>query len=354
MKLPQNTLRLQLLGLCLAVAVLAAACIAIRQAAPPQPWVGAWLTPWDFTHGSAALERDLDVYTDVYYFWAQLTPGGAPLYGDESADSAVLLARLHQRKVRTWLTVVNDVAQLGVDTHLLKDAAIISRLLNDAQARQAHRAEIVRMAQTHGFDGVDIDYENLFAADRAVFTRFIGELADDLHAAGLLLSVTVEPKSTQNRGAADWSVLCTAADRVQVMLYNQHSGKTGPGPIATPEWMGHILTYAETQCAREKIVPVLKVIGAAWSDVKVRGVTYSQAQALRGDANAPVERNSDDLVPHFVTTVDNVRTTVYYEDAVSIGAKLKHLRQRGYRSTLLWSLGAYDPAIAEQLREYLR
>ncbi|MBI3774005.1 MAG: hypothetical protein HY273_00355 [Gammaproteobacteria bacterium] len=354
MNLPQNTLRLQLLGLCLAVVVLAAACIAIRQATPPQPWVGAWLTPWDFANGAAALERDLDVYTDVYYFWAQLTPAGAPVFGEATADSAGLLTRLHQRKVRTWLTVVNDVIQSGGNAQQLKDAAIISRMLNDAQARQAHRAQIVRMTQVHGFDGVDIDYENLFAADREPFTRFIGELADELHTLGLRLSVTVEPKSTQNRGAADWSGLCAAADRVQVMLYNQHSGKTGPGPIATPEWMGHILTYAETQCAREKIVPVLKAIGAGWSDVKVRGVTYSQAQALRGGASAPVERGPDDLVPHFVTTVDNVRTTVYYEDAISIGAKLKLLRQRGYRSTILWNLGAYDPAIAIQLREYLR
>src|SRR3990172_10201649 len=45
------------------------------------------------------------------------------------------------------------------------------------------------------------------------------------------------------------------------MLYNQHSAKTGPGPMATSTFITSVLRFALSECAPFRIVPVLKVSG---------------------------------------------------------------------------------------------
>jgi len=47
--------------------------------------------------------------------------------------------------------------------------------------------------------GVDIDFENLRYEDQEPFSRFIEELAAELHPRGRLLSVTVQPKTRDRR-----------------------------------------------------------------------------------------------------------------------------------------------------------
>jgi hypothetical protein len=64
-------------------------------------------------------------------------------------------------------------------------------------------------------------------------------LAADLHGLKLALSVTVQPKTGESgsRGPAamDWKTLCSAADRIQVMLYNQHNASV---PARSPASTG--------------------------------------------------------------------------------------------------------------------
>jgi spore germination protein YaaH len=196
---------------------------------------------------------------------------------------------------------------------------------------------------------VDIDYENLWARDRTLFTTFIRELAADARRRGVLLSVTVQPKlgerGTDGPGAADWGALCATVDRLQIMLYNLHSRATGPGPMATGRWIRGVLSYANSQCDPERIVPALKVSGMRWADDTVEGVQYVQAMALVQEHSALIARDADDQVPHFSYQADGRSHTVYYEDAVSLREKLALIRSLGYRSVALWSLGRQDPAL---------
>src|SRR6185295_12149627 len=118
--------------------------------------------------------------------------------------------------------------------------------------------DLVELALRQGVSGLDVDYENLQPADRDAFSGFVRELHADLQARDLQLSVTVQPKSQESRsvgpGAADWAQLCGASDRLQIMLYNLHNAKTGPGPLATKSWIASILGYAAAQCAPARVV----------------------------------------------------------------------------------------------------
>lgn len=309
--------------------------------------VGGWVTYWDFGSGMALVDRRPAALHDVFFFVAHLDTDGRPVLVNPGLPIEPAIARVKSAGGRPWLTIVNDVASdQGVT---LKDPRIVHDLLADDDRRAAHRAAVMALAARYGVAGVDIDYENLWARDRAAFTAFIRELSADARRRGVLLSVTVQPKlgerGSDGPGAADWGALCASADRLQIMLYNLHSRSTGPGPMATGRWITGVLGYANSQCDPERVVPVIKVSGMRWTEDSVEGVQYDQATALARQHGAAIARDADDQVPHFSYRADGQLHTVYYEDAVSVREKLSLIRSLGYRSVVLWSLGRQDPAL---------
>lgn len=309
--------------------------------------VGGWVTYWDFEPGMEWVDRQPQALRDVLFFIAHLDADGRPTLVNPDLPIEPAIARVNAVGARPWLTIVNDVpSDQGVT---LKDPQVVHDLLVNADRRAAHRAAIIALAVRYRMAGVDIDYENLWARDRASFTTFVRELAADARRAGVLLSVTVQPKLgerwSDGPGAADWGALCATADRLQIMLYNLHSRATGPGPMATGRWITGVLSYANSQCDPERIVPVLKVSGMRWSDGTVEGVQYDQAMALAQQYGAAIARDAVDQVPYFSYQADGRTHTVYYEDAVSLQSKLSLVRSLGYRSAVLWSVGRQDPAL---------
>ncbi len=326
---------------------LAAATLLLSCTTPGPLRVGGWITYWDFGPGMALVDRQPDALRDVLFFIAHLDAEGRPILADADLPVEPAVARVTAAGGRPWLTIVNDVASdHGV---ALKDPQVVHDVLGSEDRRAAHRAAIMELALRYRMSGVDIDYENLWARDRNVFTTFVRELAVDARRHGVLLSVTVQPKLgerwSDGPGAADWGALCATVDRLQIMLYNLHSRSTGPGPMATGRWMKGVLSYANSQCDPERVVPVLKVSGMRWADGTVEGVQYDRAIALAREHGASIARDADDQVPSFSYQVDGRAHTVYFEDAVSLHEKLALVRSLGYRSVALWSLGRQDPAL---------
>lgn len=329
-----------------------AACAA---GAPAPMRLGAWVTYWDYNPGMASVQSAPSVLSDVYFFAVHLDPEGTPVFADTKIAYEQEASRLKGKKTLPWMTVVNDVKPAAGGAVTLKDPQLIHHLLSDPDRRQHHREAIVALAANHGFAGVDVDYENLWAADRDLFSTFIGELAADLKKKGIFLSVTVQPKVRESRsdgpGAADWAVLCRSVDRLQIMLYNLHSRKSGPGPMATPAWIKEILQFAETQCPRERIIPILKVSGMNWGGPDVEGIQFDRAVSLARANQAEILRDSNGNVPYFTYAEGESRHTVYFEDAASLMEKVAALNALGYREIVFWSLGRQDPEFLSRLAE---
>jgi spore germination protein YaaH len=291
---------------------------------------------------------------DVYLFSAALAPdGGVVLLSDESSTSA-LVSEIAGRGSRVWLTIVNDVHPPGREARpVLKDAAVVHRVLSDARLSETHRGEILALARKLGVSGIDIDYEGLDAADRDLFTSFIASLSETLKKEEILLSETAQPKFRESRsagpGALDWRALCAHVDRLQIMLYNLHSARTGPGPMADSAFISGVLGFALSECPQSRIVPVLKVSGMEWSKSGVRGVQFDECIELARRAGVDVVRNQKDRVPHFTYLTDDGLATVYFEDSTSIQAKREVIGGMGFESIVLWSLGREDPEILPKI-----
>jgi len=293
------------------------------------------------------------VVGDVFLFAGQLDVDGHPRLEGRPETWPEAVSRARKRGARVWLTIVNDrVGPSGPP--ILKDAEVVHRAIGQPDPRARHRAEIVALAQQLGADGVDLDYESLPASEREAFSAFVSELSADLHAAGLALSVTVQPKrgdtSARGPGAMDWPRLCRTADRVQVMLYNEHNAQTDPGPVAGIDWMSEVIDYALGSCPVAKIVPVLKVSGMDWGPGRAEWRSFAEVTAIRREFQPRIRRERRSKVPWFVYAAPDGRHVVYFEDARSLKAKADRLRARGLSTLVLWSLGSEDPESVSRLQ----
>lgn len=317
--------------------------------------LGAWVTYWDLDRGRARLESPSGRRVkDVFLFAAALDPDGRVTLLSDEVTTASLVSEIEERGSRAWLTVVNDVHPPAgtAGNAVLKDPAVVHRILADPLLAARHRDEMVALGRRLGVGGIDVDYENLEASDREPFTELVASLSSSLRKEGILLSVTAQPKTRESKasgaGALDWRALCGHADRLQVMLYNLHSSVTGPGPMATTKWMEDVLRFALSECPPSRIVPVLKVSGMEWSSSGVRGVQYDESVELARTAGAIIARD-DDLVPHFSHSGVRGLATVYFEDALSIERKVELIERLGLKTVILWSLGREDPEILPRI-----
>ncbi len=70
---------------------------------------------------------------------------------------------------------------------------LLSDVLTMPEIQEAHIAGIVQLCTERGFAGVDVDYRGVAPDERDAYTAFISALADALRAAGLRLTVVIEP-----------------------------------------------------------------------------------------------------------------------------------------------------------------
>lgn len=308
--------------------------------------IGGWVPYWDAQAGMGTLAASGGRPSEVFLFVVQLDASGNPVPVRSAAEDAAAADAIRRSGATPWLTVVNDVVDAAGDS-IEKDAATVHLVLNDPARRRDHVEAIAALARLHGVSGVDVDYEALLAADRDVFSTFVGELRRELAPLGMRLSVTVQPKiresASDGAGAADWSVLCKNADRLQIMLYNQHGAGTAPGPIATPAWIDQVLRFGIAQCTRDRLVAAMKVIGMEWGQDGTRDMPYAKASAIATAEHVEVHRVPDGDVPWFTYASGGQQRTVYYEDAQSLRQKLRTIARRGLSGVVMWSLGAEDP-----------
>ena len=337
----------------LRVVLLTCAGTVVAPAAEQASGLGGWIVPWDFEAGMRSVASAHGLLDEVFLFAARLDPKGSIILDERKGRWPDAVREARAAGARVWLTVVNDVVDQTSSGSVLKDSDVVHGLLASPEQGAAHRADIVSTASRLGVDGVDLDYENLPAEERDRFSSFVRALARELHARGLALSLTVQPKTGESasRGPAamDWSALCSAADRIQVMLYNQHNASTGPGPVAGIDWVRRVVDYGLKVCPASSIVPVLKVSGMDWGPGRSVWLSFAEASSIIARVRPRLRRDRYDRVPWFTYRAADGRHVVYFEDAQSLAAKADVLKGRGLSRILLWSLGSQDPTVAASL-----
>lgn len=321
---------------------------------PATPEVTSWVVYWDALECLQVFEEEGarlgEIALFAYHFdeWGQVVPASPWV----SKAIPILKARAPER-LRVLVTVVNDVVGASGGPRRLKDPDYIHRLLSTPESLAAHVDRLLEIAAET--DGLQLDYENLWAEDREGFSRLVRALAARLHARGQWLSVVVQAKTDDRvrngAGAVDWRAIAQAADRVTVMAYYYRDAHTRPGPVVPPTWVDAIVRFAFTQVPPEKLCLVLTLHGMDWGKKqKTQAVDYDAALRLAALHGVLQQHDSETGSPHFQYEAGGVRHEVWYEDEASLRKKIASLRRAGVVHLGLWHLGAGAALVRDALR----
>ncbi|MBI4391285.1 MAG: hypothetical protein HY575_05320 [candidate division NC10 bacterium] len=225
--------------------------------------------------------------------------------------------------------------------------------------RQARAiADLTARATAEGWAGVQFDFERIPAAARHRYTGFVRAAAAAFRSAGLSLSVAVvaqrgeEPEAyppgfwEEWAGVYDYAALGQAADFLSLMTYDQHTRLTGPGPVAGLPWVEEVLAFALARVPPERLSLGIPLYYRAWRSKGGPGYGgFREAQALRDLLGVSARWDPVQRSPLFVGAADATVTTVWYEDARSVGERLALVRRHALRGFSAWVLGQEDPAL---------
>jgi len=223
-------------------------------------------------------------------------------------------------------------------------------LLTDAQRQEDIIGQIIAVAQEKGYRGVDVDFEFIPGAQGASYAGFIRLLRERLAPLGLPVTVALAPKTSAGQPGLlyeghDYAALGAAADFVLLMTYEWGYTYGPPMAVAPLPNVRAVLDYAVTEIPREKIYLGIPNYGYDWplpfrrGESRARSISNQEAVALAVHYGAEIFYDERAQSPFFrYTAEDGTVHEVWFEDARSMAAKLRLIREYGLHGAGYWNL----------------
>ncbi len=306
---------------------------------------------WDQTRGFQVIQNNSDIFSGVSPFWYTVDTAGkvVPYYpypGAPSYEDPSIVNYLKSKGILVMPTINSGTAG---------NTSNISAILNNSTARADLENQIVQIVDAKGYDGVDLNFENLRGTDREANSTFVSELAALLHAKGKKVAVDVYPKTVEpgwwdGTQSQDWTVLGNAADEIRINLYDYHWAGTGPGALAPLGWINEVMAFAFTKIPKAKIVHGVGLYGYDWGGATVWDGVWQDVMAKARNYGATIRWDTTDQAPWFEYTAGSEAHTVWFENASSSDVKFGLANQHGVAGVHLWRLGGEDPGTWPVLR----
>lgn len=308
---------------------------------------------WDQERAFAVVDQNPELFDEVSPVWyAPEATGGVRLAdAEQTAVDPQAVRALQARGIRVAPTVTNLIDGDW-------DPDVVQAMLHDPTAMNAHVDELVELAVTEGYDGIDIDYEHLSGADRTAYSEFLATLGTALRAEGKMLTAAVHPKTSdagydERNRAQDYAAIGAAVDQVRVMTYDYSWETSPPGPVAPAGWVEDVISWTVTQIPPEKVILGIVLLGYDWGDGPGVTVDYEQARSLAEEHDATQRRSGDGSPSFTYRDSSGVQHEVWYEDAQSVRAKVPLVADYGLGGAFFWRLGGEDPNLWPMVRETL-
>lgn len=241
----------------------------------------------------------------------------------------------HSNGYKIWPMLKNDEAGIKGT----------SAILNSYEKRQELIENIVEVCVAYQLDGINIDFENMYQADKDKFSRFIIELDPRMKEIGVVVSVDV----TAPDGDPNWSlcydrnVIGHVADYLVFMAYDQYgTSSTKPGTTAGLNWvetnLKKIIEYDEVDT--DKIILGIPFYTRQWK-VNSNGEITGRSTVSMLNTKIPngVEKQWDEnLQQYYIEYAADKNTTVkmWIEDGTSIAAKVALVTKYNLAGTSGW------------------
>ena len=239
----------------------------------------------------------------------------------------------HNNNYQVWAMFSNNS---------LKDTT--SLILNDYEKREAMIENLMDLVEEYNVDGINVDFENMNAEDKDVYSRFLIELAPRLKILGKTLSVDV----TAPDGSDTWSLcfdrntIANVADYIVFMAYDQYGvSSSKAGTTAGYNWVeANIKKFlGQEDVDPDKIILGIPLYMRLWKEDNGE-VTSKVVNIKDMYDNLPDNQEAtwdDELKQYYVEYEDDGATyKMWIENDKSIGEKINLAKQYNLAGIAFW------------------
>ena len=290
----------------------------------------------DPASGLASARAHADKLTSLSPLWFSIGSNGALV--DPRPDPAL---RELARSQRIPLVVLINNKKGGGDN---------GQFLRSDSTRRRAVQEITALVEREGYEGVNIDVQEVKPELREELTAFIRDLSRALHGKKKIVAVSVIPPvgvSPDVTQVYDYRALGQAADYLVFFGYDRHNPSTGPGAIGPTDWVEANIKKLSSLVPARKLVLGVGVYGYDWpsparSPMDVQPLSMAEARSLAQVHHARLNVQPGGQVQFFYTTGGRSHE-VWFQDATNLKEKMDLAKRYSLRGIALWRLGFEEP-----------
>jgi spore germination protein YaaH len=251
-------------------------------------------------------------------------------------------------------------------------------LLTSEKAQDAMIRTLVAACKENGYDGFQLDLENISWTDRDALSAAVKRIADGMHKEHLQLQIAVVPNApgypghggfskwifSDWRGVFDLKAISDSVDLLCLMTYDQHTRWTTPGPVGGWIWTNENLDYALKVVPREKLSLGIALYGYHWyagnpeegskeprPNVTADYIGGNDVKTLQDTYGAQVQWDAQDHSTYFYFYRDQMREWIFYTEERGFRDRYNLAKEQHLQGICSWVLGQEDPSIWNVLPE---
>jgi spore germination protein YaaH len=299
---------------------------------------------WIFTNDPNAVSTfvaNAAWFDAIHPDWYALQSDSISVRPLSGVDDPQTLAAARANKVQVWPMVAS-----------VENVDWTRNMMGNPSTRSAHIAQLVQLAQSHNYDGLDLDYEHLWdKSDAQPLAAFMTELGKAMHAAGKKVSMTA-PALDGPSSVWSYATMAASLDEAHMMGYDYHTIGTHAGPTAPLGWIDAAAAQAQATGHPDHFVLGLPNYG----------VTPTKSCVLASCASSctsPLLTATDHMnncsfgnwaAGRSLNCFTSSNEQLFFDDAQSLAEKAQAAKAHGLAGICYWNVGGEPPGFFAALR----
>ena len=294
-----------------------------------------WTAPGETASNTAA--KKIDGITVISPKWFALKDKNGRIVVKDADKHYIESA--HENGYKVWPLISNSF-----------DPKLTSSFLDNKKEQKRTINNKIKMKKKYGFDGYNIDFENVNEADRDKLTSFIKDIKSKITGT-ISIDVTIPSNSSNWSRCYDRKALADTVDYVMVMAYDEH-GRLSPvsGSVASLPWVENGIKKSLEYIPHDKLVLGMPLYMRLWTettDGTVSAKTLSMQESEKLAALSPGGRIwNPDLGQYYYDYIkDGKMYRVWEEDARSLALKASLISRYDLAGGAFWRKGLEDESV---------
>ena len=296
------------------------------------------------TAGNSSIDNNMSTISGVNVIaptWYSVTDASGNMSSYASAD---FVSKMHQRGIDVW-ALVSDF-DTNVD---------FAQLYSSKAARTNMVNKLVGEAKSYGFDGINLDYENIKSAYAKDYLQFVRELSVACERNGIVLSTDNYKPEAYNR-CYNLKEQSKFVDYVIVMAYDEHYAGTDAGSVASLPFVKEAVEDTVQLVGKEHVIAGIPFYTRIWTTTV--GNTTSRAVGMQAaidqlNSDGQVALWNDDCGQYVASyTVGSSTRQIWFEEEKSIEAKMQVIQQENTAGVACWKLGLEKSTVWSVISQY--